>query len=52
MYDSVIIGSGAAGSTVARKLAESGKNVLVLEKRPHIGGELLRQAGCVWNRDS
>ncbi len=38
MYDSVIIGSGAAGSTVARKLAESGKNVLVLEKRPHIGG--------------
>ena len=38
MYDSIIIGSGAAGSTVARKLADAGENVLVLEKRPHIGG--------------
>lgn len=38
MYDSIIIGSGAAGSTVARKLAEAGEHVLVLEKRPHIGG--------------
>ncbi len=38
MYDSIIIGSGAAGSTVARKLAEAGEKVLVLEKRPHIGG--------------
>lgn len=39
MYDSIIIGSGAAGSTVARKLAEEGrKKVLVLEKRSHIGG--------------
>lgn len=39
MYDSIIIGSGAAGSTVARRLAETGeKKVLVLEKRPHIGG--------------
>ncbi len=38
MYDSIIIGSGAAGSTVARKLAEAGQHVLVLEQRPHIGG--------------
>lgn len=38
MYDSIIIGSGAAGSTVARQLAESGRIVLVLEKRAHIGG--------------
>lgn len=39
MYDSIVIGSGAAGSTVARKLAEeSNKRVLVLEKRSHIGG--------------
>ncbi len=39
MYDSIIIGSGAAGSTVARQLAEKGGHkVLVVEKRDHIGG--------------
>ncbi|MBO5371561.1 MAG: UDP-galactopyranose mutase [Lachnospiraceae bacterium] len=38
MYDSIVIGSGAAGSTVARKLAEAGKKVLILEKRSHVGG--------------
>ncbi len=38
MYDSIIIGSGAAGSTVARKLAEGGRKILILEKRSHIGG--------------
>ena len=39
MYDSIIIGAGCAGATVARKLAEDGgQNVLVLEKRDHIAG--------------
>ncbi|MBO5303044.1 MAG: UDP-galactopyranose mutase [Lachnospiraceae bacterium] len=38
MYDSIVIGCGAAGATVARKLAEAGKKVLILEKRNHIGG--------------
>lgn len=38
MYDSVIIGAGVAGSVAARKLAESGRKVLVLEQREHIGG--------------
>lgn len=38
MYDNIIIGSGAAGSSVARRLAEAGQNVLVLERRGHIGG--------------
>ncbi len=38
IYDYVIIGSGFAGSVSARALAEKGKKVLILERRPHIGG--------------
>lgn len=37
-YDVIIVGAGFAGSTAARKLAEKGKHVLLLEKRDHIGG--------------
>lgn len=38
MYDYIIIGCGFAGAVVASKVAEKGKNVLVLEKRNHVGG--------------
>ncbi|MCD8096780.1 MAG: UDP-galactopyranose mutase [Lachnospiraceae bacterium] len=38
MFDSIIIGAGVAGSVAARELAESGRSVLVLEQRGHIGG--------------
>ena len=38
MFDSVIIGAGIAGSVAARELAETGKKVLILEQRDHIGG--------------
>lgn len=39
MYDSIIVGCGFAGATVARELAERGnENVLVIEKRNHIAG--------------
>lgn len=34
----LVVGAGFAGSVVARMLAEQGISVLVLDKRPHIGG--------------
>ena len=37
-YDVLVVGSGWAGATVARKLADEGLRVLVLERRNHIGG--------------
>lgn len=38
MYDVIIVGAGTAGCTVARKLAEQGKKILILEKKNHIAG--------------
>ena len=38
MFDIIIAGAGYAGSVAARALAEQGKQVLVLERRDHVGG--------------
>lgn len=38
MYDSIIVGAGIWGCTVARLLADRGKRVLVLERRDAVGG--------------
>lgn len=40
MWDVVIIGCGLSGMVAARKLAEAGKKVLILEKRKHVGGNI------------
>ncbi len=38
-YDALVVGAGYAGAVAARRLAEDGgKRVLVLERRPHVGG--------------
>ena len=37
-FDNIIIGAGITGITLARKLAERGETVLIIEKRTHIGG--------------
>ncbi|GAB3271575.1 UDP-galactopyranose mutase [Larkinella harenae] len=38
-YDFAIVGAGYAGSVLAERLAsQSGKKVLLIDKRPHIGG--------------
>jgi len=36
--DYLVVGAGFAGAVCAQQLAEAGKSVLVIDKRPHIGG--------------
>ena len=36
--DFLIVGAGFAGAVCAERLASSGKRVLILDRRPHIGG--------------
>jgi UDP-galactopyranose mutase len=39
MFDYLIVGAGFAGATIAERLAaEADKNILICDKRPHIGG--------------
>ncbi len=39
-YDYLIVGAGLFGSTVANKLHQNGKKVLVIDKRNHIAGNV------------
>jgi UDP-galactopyranose mutase len=39
-YDYLIVGSGLAGASLARLLANKGKKVLVLEQRSEVGGNI------------
>jgi len=40
-YDCAVIGAGVAGLAAARKLAEAGSRVIVIEARERVGGRLL-----------
>lgn len=40
MYNAIVAGAGLWGCTLARRLAESGKRVLLLERRPVVGGNV------------
>jgi UDP-galactopyranose mutase len=37
-YNFLVVGAGFAGAVCAQQLAEAGKTVLIVDKRPHIGG--------------
>ena len=39
-YDYLIVGAGLFGATFAQKAQEAGKTVLVIDKRPHVGGNI------------
>lgn len=43
MYDYLIVGSGLYGAVFAQQAVASGKSVLVIDKRPHIGGNVYCQ---------
>jgi UDP-galactopyranose mutase len=38
--DYVVVGTGLTGATIARILADHGREVVLLERRPHIGGNV------------
>ena len=39
-YDYLVVGAGIFGATVAERLASAGKKVLVIERRPHLAGNI------------
>ena len=39
--DYLVVGSGLTGGTIARMLHDSGREVMVLEKRNHVGEGIL-----------
>lgn len=48
-YDYLIVGAGLAGCTLAERLANLlDKRILIVEKRPHIGGNCYKK--FVWHR--
>ena len=40
MFDYLIVGAGLYGAVCARELTDAGKSVLVIDKRPHIAGNV------------
>ena len=44
MYDYLIVGAGLFGAVAAHELRAAGKTCLVVEKRPHIGGNIYTES--------
>jgi monoamine oxidase len=52
LYDTLVIGAGAAGLAAARTLAAAGQRVAILEARDRIGGRIFtRRTGAAGSRD-
>ena len=50
--NAIVAGAGIWGCTVARRLAEAGRKVLVLEKRPVVDGNMRCECvdGAPWEK--
>lgn len=42
-YNFLIVGAGLAGATIAHELTKAGKRCLIIDKRPHIGGNIFTE---------
>ena len=40
MYDYLVVGSGLYGAIFAHEVKKAGKNVLLVDKRPNVGGNI------------
>lgn len=40
VYDYLVVGAGLTGATFARQMTDAGKKVLVIDRRPHVGGNV------------
>jgi UDP-galactopyranose mutase len=52
-YDYLVVGAGFAGAVTAERLASMGRSVLVIDRRPHVGGNAfdeLDDAGVMIHR--
>jgi len=47
-FDTVVVGSGAAGMTAALTAAARGLSAVVLEKADRFGGSTARSGGGIW----
>ena len=58
IYDAVIIGAGVIGLAISRKLAQEGKNILIIEEQGQIGSVTSSRnsgvihAGVYYDKDS
>ena len=48
--DVLVVGAGYAGSVVAERLASAGRRVMVVDKRPHVGGNAYDEHGVLIHR--
>lgn len=44
--DVLVVGAGFAGAVCARALAEAGRRVRVLDRRPHVAGNAFDEVNC------